>query len=231
MIKLLTGGGFGDAAMSIGKLYSKDAPFNHPLEFNLTHVEVGNTLLPAISDFYKTQGIKANVFEIDNWDVKETIRSKYDYYLGTHWSENNIGDESSWEINPFPPLIYDKVETGTVVNVSSGRRDKFRGFTKEEIIQLDNQYNNLIFIGKSNDEFFNRYNFNNNNLVNKTTVKQLVDVVCSCDVYIGFAGFALFLAGLANKDIYGFRDAGDGWEYRVHPSWRVNQVKGIQDIV
>ena len=94
MIKLLTGGGFGDAAMSLGKLYSKDAPFTHPFDFSLTHVEVGNSLLPAIREFYQSQNINANVFEIKDWNEKENIRSDYNFYLGTHWSANNIGDES-----------------------------------------------------------------------------------------------------------------------------------------
>jgi len=231
MIKLLTGGGFGDAAMSIGKLYSSSCPFKHPIGFNLTHVEVGNSLLLAISEFYKTQKINATVREIDNWNYKESIRHEYDYYLGTHWSENNIGDESSWEINPFPPLVYDTVEDiDLVINISSGRKQKFRGFDKNDIIKLDTNYSNITFIGQSNDRFFSDYNFKNTNLVNKTSVKQLVDIICSCNTYIGYAGFALYLAGLANKQIFGFRDSGDGWEYRVHPLWKVKQVQTIKDI-
>ena len=231
MIKLLTGGGFGDAAMSLGKLYSKDAPFTHPFDCSLTHVEVGNSLLPAIREFYQSQNINANVFEIKDWNQKENIRSDYNYYLGTHWSENNIGDESSWEINPFPTLVYDKKDVDTIVNISSGRKDKFRGFTKEEIIELDKKYDNITFTGKSDDMFYTEYNFQNKNLVNKTNVKEFVDLICSSNIYIGYAGFGLFLAGLAGKDIYGFRDGGDGWEYRVHPDWRVKQITNIREII
>ena len=233
MIKLLTGGGFGDAAMSVGKFYSQNAPFDIELSNKtLTHVEVGSTLLPAIREFYKSQNINAIVQEIPNWNAKEKMRSDYDFYLGTHWSENNIGDETTWEINPFPHLFFDKIDNvETIVHVSSGRKDKFRGFTKEQLIQLDKRYKNLIFTGKSEDSFFSEYNFSNKNMVNKTNIKELVDHICSCNIFIGYAGFALFLAGLANKDIYGFRDPGDGWQYRVHPKWRVNEVKNIEDIV
>ena len=233
MIKLLTGGGFGDAAMSVGKLYSKNAPFEVLLDnIILTHIEVGNSLLPAIREFYKSQGITAVVTEIPNWDAKTKIRKENDYYLGTHWSEHNVGAETTWEINPFPPLVFDTVEAGqTVVHISSGRKDKFRGFSKEDIIELDNRYKNLIFTGKSEDKFYNEYKFNNKNMVNKTTIKDLVDIICSCEIFIGYAGFALYLAGLANKDVYGIKHWGDGWEYRVHPKWRVKEIKSIKDIL
>jgi len=232
VIKLLTGGGFGDAAMSIGKLYSKYAPFKVDLEnIHLTHVEVGSSLLPVISEFYKTQGVDIKTEEIPNWQYKEDIRSQYDYYLGTHWSSNNVGDEYTWEINPFPYIKYDSIDNiDTVVHISSGRAEKFRGFTKDEIIELDNTFNNITFTGVSNDNFYSDYNFRNSNMVNKTSIQDLVNVLCSCNTFIGYAGFTLFLAGLAGKDIYGFRDPGDGWEYRVHPLWRVKQVSSIKDI-
>ena len=47
---------------------------------------------------------------------------------------------------------------------------KFRGFTKEQLIQLDKRYKNLIFTGKSEDSFFSEYNFSNKNMVNKTNI-------------------------------------------------------------
>lgn len=234
MIKLLTGGGFGDAAMSIGKLYSKDAPFSHPISFELTHIETkGSNLLPAIKDFYDCQNIENKVFEIENWDVQKKIRDNYHYELGTHWFKDNVGSESTWEINPFPPLVYDKVNVKTIINIGGGRigAPGARGFSLEEIIQFDNQCTNLTFVGKTSNPFYEEYKFNNTNLVNKTSVKELVDLVCSCDTYVGYAGFALFLAGLANKNIYGFKTGGDGWDYRVHPKWKVKQVSNVNETI
>tara|TARA_Y100001963_G_scaffold24316_1_gene32767 strand:- start:1497 stop:2198 length:702 start_codon:yes stop_codon:yes gene_type:complete len=232
MIKLLTGGGFGDAAMSVGKLYSKHTPFKVDLDnIHLTHVEVGSILLSPIKNFYKTQNINITVKEISNWEEKEVMRTEYDYYLGTHWSHNNIGDESTWEINPFPLLKFNKISNiDTLISISGGRPDKFRGFTNNDIIELDNKYENITFIGQSNDNFYSEYNFKNNNMVNKTDIQQLVDCICSCNIFIGYAGFSMFLAAMAKKDVYGIKNSGDGWEYRVHPKWRVREISNIGDI-
>jgi len=233
MIKLLTGGGFGDAAMSIGKFYSQDAPFDvNTRDMHLMHVEVPGELLEAIREFYKTQGIDASVTQIPSWDWKDRNRYKFDYYLGAHWSKHNIGDETTWEINPFPPLKYNVIDNiDTIVNISGGRKDKFRGFSTNEIMELDKRLINITFTGKSDDPFYNEYEFENTNLVNKTSVQEFVDLICSCDTYVGYAGFALFLAGLANKNIYGFKTNGDGWDYRVHPKWKVKKASNISEVI
>ena len=67
-------------------------------------------------------------------------------------------------------------------------------------------------------------------MVNKTDIQQLVDYICSCNIFIGYAGFSMFLAAMAEKDVYGIKHAGDGWEYRVHPKWKVREISNIKDI-
>jgi len=239
MIKILTGGGFGDAAMSIGKLYSKEAPYNLDLsEIYLTHVEVPKDLLPSISSFYKTQNINHITKQIPSWGWRSNHRKEFDYYLGSHWMKDNVGDESTWEINPFPPLKYDYINNiKTLVAIGGGRPNSpiLRGFTEEQIIELDTCYKDIIFVGKSNDEFYKNYKFKNINMINKTTIEQLVNYICSCKNFIGYLGFSLLLAGLANKKIFGVKTnigshGNDGWDYRIHPKWDVTEIKNIKNI-
>ena len=230
MIKLLTGGGLGDAAMSYAKLYSPYAPFaNKPIEdLHVTHVEVPGNLIPTIEKFYKSQNINTDVFKIDSWQWLSDNISKYDYYLGTHWSRENVGDPDSWEIEPFPPIVFDKIRTFKTVLCPSSGRSSNRKFSKDDILKFD--FDDLVYIGtgdKENLEFFD--GLSGISFLNKTDLWQAIDIICGCDIFIGQSGFLSFLAAMAKKKVYMVSE-GQSSIYRVHPKWDVTYINNLSEV-
>ena len=240
MIKILTGGGFGDAAMSIGKLYSKHAPFNVELDkIHLTHVEVPGDLLSIIRKFYITQGINIEVKQIPSWGWRDLNRDKFDFYLGTHWPKYNVGDETTWEINPFPPLKYNLIDdVETVVSIGGGRKGSPypRQYSIDEIEYIDNNLSNVIFTGTTTDQKYIDYTYKNISLINKTTIPEFIDYICSCKNFIGHLGFPLILAAMAKKVCFSPKPTQNpahgfgGWSYRIHPEWNVTEIVNVRDI-
>ena len=103
-------------------------------DIHVTHVRTrSDNLNDAISSFYSSQNIRNNVVTTVSWDWLKDHRSEYGYYLGTNWSKENHNDESSWEIEPFPPICYNKMENVNVVlNPCSGGGAEKR-FSHEEV--------------------------------------------------------------------------------------------------
>ena len=233
MIKLLCNGGCGDACMVYAKLFSKDCPFTLDQQYTLHHTEVHRTLLPAISSFYRTQHINAYVDKIDNWQqYLKLYRKDYTYLLDTSWQGINEA-EPCWEINPKAPLIYEKQQDIEVLVAPFAGRDATRTFTFDDIKALHAKHGKRVhYIGKGNTTTTNVIQsiVGDLSLINITSMQELVNLICSCDVLVGHSGFCVFLAGLAQKKVYCVSE-GRPTQIRVHPSWNVQYIKTLNEVV
>lgn len=202
-MKLLTGGGLGDAAMAVAKLYAK---FN-PSDIKLTHVEVHQHLLSPIGDFYMSQGIDAEVKWIPSWRWKNEHESEYDFWLDSGWQDG-------WPILPFPPLKFDLRTIDILVNPISGRNGN-RSLSKAEIELLDSK--RITYVGTRG----NLEGLLGTSLIGKTSIKDLVDLICSANVIITPEGFVAYLGAMAGKKVWVKRDNLRAIERRKHPDWEL----------
>lgn len=218
MINLLTSGGLGDASMSFAKIFSKDSPFDINENINLTHitnVRGEGSFAESILQFYESQSIKTTI-QLDHkgGGFRKKHRNEYDHYLGTHWDATNGEDESSWEINPFPPIKYEYIpgkdifinpSSGLCVNTGSMVDDKVDKFKK------DNS-GRAIHI----------------NDTPKDTIFDLINNICSSNIIISHEGFCSFLGAMANKKVFVIPRV--SLDNRQHPDWNMTRVKDISDI-
>ena len=227
MLQILTTGGFGDAAMSLAKMYSKDAPFD-PRSIHLTHARIRKPLSDAISEFYTSQGISHRVLQIPDWSWKKRNRRHYDHYLGSSWHPRNINDEVTWEINPLPPLKFDVQDVDLVINPISGRLAN-RRFSKEQMERYVKECDRKItVIGKAPQEYADFVDkLPVQSLLNKTTIKESVDVICSCHTLVGNPGFVVYLACMAGKKVISTREKNWISNKYFHPDWDVKFIRSL----
>lgn len=230
MVNFLTGGGLGDAAMSVAKLWSESNPVNNLDDILLTHVETHAVLIPSIRNFYKSQQIHALVKEIPNWDWLTENRKKYDYWLGTHWSEQD-GYEKSWEINPFPPIHYSEFIPNIDILLSpfAGRLGN-RNFTVDDINKFQKNHD-VTLAGWCNQDFAEQItNKSKRSFINRTTISELVDLIGSSNTVIAPEGFVVYLAGMLGKEVFILDKNIEAITYRVHPKWNVKIIKNLQEV-
>lgn len=228
-VRLLTSGGLGDAIMAIGKIYSKNAPFP-PNNISIHHVRIRDELSKEIRELYKLQNIKADVFCIPNWAWQKENRHLYDYFLGSGWSKDNFGGENSWEINPFPPLKYKhKKGIKTIVNPISGR-NRNRKFSIDDLRRFV-EGKDITIIGKTNDKDYIRAieSLPVKNLINKTNLEEVINIICSASTVISPEGFIPYLAAMANKEVFISQNV-KAIRKRKHPKWKMRIVEKLRDI-
>jgi hypothetical protein len=207
-MKLLTGGGLGDAVMAFAKLHAR----YNPADVFLTHVEVYPHLIPAISSFYQTQDINCDVFEISSWNWKEEHEKEYDDWLFTSWDEG-------WEIDPFPPLKFDKRNVNVVISPLSGRNTN-RGWSRNELLAVDNEQ--VIYIGTNGQEVVS--GLKGKSLIGQTTMKEVIDLICSANTVIAAEGFVAYLGAMAGNQVYVKRNNVLAIQKRKHPNWKLEIV-------
>jgi hypothetical protein len=238
MIKLLTGGGLGDAALSLAKLYSKDLPFKLELGntkiTHITNVKGKGTHDISIPEFYKSQGINSEVILAPTGpDLKNKIRPEYAYYLGTGWDELNGGDERSWKIEPFPPLVYENMKADIVISPFAAW-DLSRTVTSKEMKEFVSkipQDRNITYVGKVPNEMVSLFEeFRGESFLNQVGVKHLIDFVCSANTIVAHVGFISILGGLANKKVLTFGNHGANRRDLYHPEWNMKCNKRLNDI-
>jgi len=227
--KILTGGGLGDALMVYSKLYNFE-------DFELTHVEVPDKLLPAIDEFYKSQGIKAEVLKIPNWNWKRENLKNYDLFLDT--SAYGIEMENPIEIDPFPNLNWELSGGGhdIVLSPSSGR-DNERSFSFNEIKKFCNKYSdnyNICLVGTETIESQKRYNNIDgvDNYINNTSIRALINIVSNGRVLyiISPSGFISFLGCMAGKIVF-TKDGRKNIEDRYyHKEWNNKFIRSLNQV-
>jgi hypothetical protein len=228
MIKLLCGGGLGDACLCFAQLSGKEAPFKYDKEnLHITHQvlkDKDEKLKNEISWFYNRQGIKNEVVVIDSWD-KTLNKKDFDFELGGGW--NGKVDCNSWEINPFPIIKYEKIENIDTVLVISSGRDLNRRFEPNEVREFAEKYPCTMICGIDKK---GEYENIGKNVVNKTSFDTFVDIICSCNTLIGHSGFCCYLAGMANKKVYCVSE-GKATEINKHPNWNFVMISSLKEVV
>ena len=227
MIKLLTSGGFGDAAMSLAKIHAR---FSDKIdEIDLTHIRVRNdNLNPVIEKFYDSQEIKNKVITVHSWDWQKENRDEFDYFLGSGWSSINHDDESSWEINPFPPIKYTEVSGSSVLlNPSSGGvAEGSKNFSKNKVDEFIFRYPDTVIIGKGEGGYDN-YPMS---LYNKTDVNSLINLISSSEVVISPEGFTAYFAAMCGSKVYVKNENASAIYKRKHPKWDLNVINDLDEI-
>ena len=62
--------------------------------------------------------------------------------------------------------------------------------------------------------------------LNQGTIQDIVNLICSCNVYIGIEGFALCLAGMKNKTVYARIIHNNG---PIDPDWNLIQINSLEE--
>lgn len=232
--KLLTGGGLGDAAMSFAKLQSKDMPEDFKDNYFLTHAETHPHLLDAINTFYSLQEVPHIVEKIDNWGWLQENRKYYDAWVGTAWHKHN-DEEDSWEIEPFPFIKYDYIPNVDILICPSSGREMTRSIYFNDIKGWAKKHVNgrsLSFAGKLDpgvSKLIDR-DIECQNFINKTSLKEYIDLICSCKVLIAPGGFSCYLAGMAKKKVFA-RSEGLPSLNRFHPEWDYQYIDNIYEVI
>ena len=222
MIKMVSGGGLGDAAMIFAALNSNESPVN-PFTDNyiIDHVEVPDKLLFLIEGFYRYQKIKSQVFQINSWDWLKNNRSSYDYFVSTHWNGND-DFEKGWRINPFPVINYRKIDDIDVVVFPSAGRNGNRKFDEDSLYGFAMSEKRSRIVRHSLSDGDRKVLF-------VSGIERLVDVICSANVVIGHAGFNTFLAGMANKEVFMVPEK-PASDMRKDPFWKVTEINCLEEI-
>lgn len=221
-LKLFGGGGLGDAVILFCSLNSLPAE-----DYFFTHVEVPETLLPVINDFYETQKLNFTVQKIDTWDWVQKNKHLFDARIYT--SINDTNDKIRF--NPFPNYIYDDAESYDFLICPSSGRDNDRNVDLSQIKKFaeKNSDKKIAIIGKmENVEQFE--GITATNLVNKLTIKQVVDLIGAGKNVIGNAGFITLLANSMGKKVFTIENRENIREDYFHKSWDNTFINNLENI-
>lgn len=222
--QLVTSGGLGDAAMSLAKAHARYHPENIKITHISTHYGTENRLQAAISSFYASQGIESEVILIRDWSWLPENRHRFEAFLGTAWTAENPGDETSWEIKPFPDVRFTKVEGHPLLlsPISGGKSNK--SMSPVEVGEFC-EATGATLVG--NDP---RVYTAKNSFFNQTTVSELVNLIASADTVIGTEGFVVYFAGMCGKRVFCLNQNIDAIRKRKHPEWDFTVVHSLNEV-
>jgi hypothetical protein len=232
MIRLLTGGGLGDAAMSYAKIHSQSCPFSPSDPFTITHHsslrKSEGGISAAIKEFYSSQGIRSSVVLTDMSGAKfyEDNIDDYHHYLGTSWTENNGGGIVSWPINAFPPFKCNKIAGPmTLIALVSGStmaRSVDLGEVKK-LAEYCSRAGPVGYIGWAPVEIREQVESElpGTSYLNGTTIPELLNLLCSSETVIGPQGFITHVACMMRKQVLAITPDRSVVEHYIHPSWNV----------
>jgi hypothetical protein len=243
MVKVITAGGLGDAAMALAKIHGKPELVSELSDLEITHVRMrDDSLYGAISDFYSSQGIQNKVIRLDvdvnlshghriskmvEWKVEN--KNNFIYSIGTGWSDNQYADEDCWEINPFPDIKYTKRnDVSVVINPSSGGTDAVKKeFSNSEIKKFVEKYPESIIIGRGNNVELESVG---NSLYNKTSMQELIDIIASSQIVISPEGFVAYLGAMCGKKVLVKNQNLPAIEKRKHPDWDFSLINSMDNV-
>jgi hypothetical protein len=242
MRKFLSSGGLGDAVMIVGKLYSSQL-ISDIKNIHLTHAHLSGILTKELSEFYTSQKVNHDIIPISDWSWLEQNQDNYEKHLKSCWD----GIEDGVEINPFPNLIYNKVDVDIVLSPFAGQnRNRLLDIDDlEKFAGIANSADRKItYVGKTiveNSKNFKRHDVNTLNtiiqdtgginLLNKTTVLAIVDIVCSAKTVVAPEGFIAYLAGLAGGQVFILKYNQNAIVKHRHPDWNVMLFESLSDLV
>ena len=238
VVKLLTAGGMGDSVLSYCKLWSDEAPFDirrDKIELvHATNIRGAGAFSESIQAWYKTQGISARVDTAPKGPgYYNENRSKYDYYLGAGVDAYNGGDEPSWPISPTPKIYYNPLMwPRTVITPFSGYNSN-RNIPVDDISRFMDRHphHQITLIGWCPADYsaLNDNGKRVQNMLNRTQVQDVVDIVCSANVVIGCTGFITILAAAAGIETFSIREPNVPMAH-FHSEWKARYVDSINEV-
>jgi len=237
MTNIWGGGGLGDAAMMVAKLYSKNSPVKKK-DVLLTHTMRPLKLLPAINAFYLYHEINHLVVPVTTDADIENYTNIADYQIGPGWRAESEGDPISWETDPFVDSIVnvknnDKGLTDIDIIISPyAGRNSTRRFSVNSIKNFINKHNKeykIGLVGTCEPGDLPAFNIENCfNYMNTTSIPQAMSLIHNAKIIIGHPGFIVYVAGLSRKKIYSTKEP--NWEKRYHPDWYVDFITDLDEI-
>jgi len=229
--KLLTGGGLGDAMIAMAKFYSRFVLEDCQVTHGVSHRQWINN----IQSLYNYQEIKCKV-EYTIWREEIETKSKiHDYFLHTTWNAKIHEDEilkyfpEDWEIEPFPPLKYNKRQDVDIVISPVACMEFKRKLNDSSLMKLADRIsktNHITYVGHGRP--MNHYP--GTSLINKTTIPELVDIICSANVVIGAEGLVTWLGAMADKKVFMQIDNLPGIKRRQHPKWNIALFNDMREV-
>ena len=230
MIKVLGTGGLGDVIIEFVKLQNKFSIEEIQNNIELTHAEIYDILFPSMEAFYRSQEIKYyKTIKVYSWDWLKGQDKNYDIVFSNHYWDAR--EETAWLRNKLNPYIkFDKIENVTIVLQIVGGRNWNRRIPINEVIDFcqNNQDKIIHLIGYLEPNLTNKLELSNViSHLNQGTIKNIIDLICSCNAYIGIEGFSLVLAGMMNKKIYARTI--HNW-HAVDPVWNLEEINNLESI-
>ena len=238
LVKLLTAGGMGDSVLSYCKLWSSKAPFNmNKDKIELVHVtneRGGERFRRSIQEWYESQGISARVdLAPKGLGYYNANRCKYDYYLGAGIGAYNGGDERSWPVSSLPKIKFNQLSwPRTVITPFSGYNSN-RSISVDMLSRFMNRHPHhwITLIGWSPIDYsqLNDHGAQLHNMLNRTEVQDVVDIVCSANVVIGCTGFITILAAAAGIETFSIKEPNVPMAH-FHSKWNARYVNTMDEV-
>ena len=226
MKQVLCSGSLGDASIVVAKLHSPEAPFS-PNEVLLTHATArrhkGN-VVRSICEFYAYQRLNCEIRIVDHGgDWVKAHRDEYDFHLKSQWWAD--GD---WEMPAQAPLIHRPIQDVDIVLCPSSGYKMERSFPAEEVLKFASKSKRHITLcgwaDLATEKVIRSQSMDNITcLLNRTVMRQFIDILMSAKVVICNAGFAAYVAAMGGAKVHacGFHKA------YFHPDWDVTFISGI----
>ena len=230
MFKFLTGGGLGDALMGYSKI--QNICINKKIaEYSITHVEVVDTLLPSINEFYKSQKVNYEVLKIPSWSWLKNNKKKYDMWVDTAWNDKITG----YTTLPRPKLILGESESSCdiLICIASGRRNN-RFFSPDEIRKFinHNKSKKIGLIGKVSDKQKIKYNnLSEYNFINQLNLTNLMNLINDSEIIITNAGFVAYFSLFLDKTCYVKPEVAELTANYFHPQWKPIFINNLNNLI
>lgn len=230
MRNFLSSGGLGDAVMTLGKLRSPQL-INESI--HLLHAHLSGLLLKELDAFYTYQNIDHEIIKISSWSWIKENKSTYEKELFSTWHAT----EDGIEINPFPKIIHKQIETDIVLSPFAGqRRDRLLNIKEIEKFIGDIDSNRKITYigstgGKNIDALRDVIDHSNGiDLIDKTTLTEVIDIICSAKSVIAPEGFVVYMGGMAGRRVFSYNYNVVAIKERAHPSWNIGLFDNLNEL-
>lgn len=224
--KLGACGGFGDALYVLGEIQQK----YNVSEVSLVHARKDKLPInDSIKEFYESQDLEAEVVVRDNhesWVKENYAAGRFEAFInkdGSHYSLMANQLRVKYE------LLHDTPKTILVPRAGRDERNK-REFSIDSVNQFLEFHKRepILLLGDTNQEYVDALVTypEHTNLMNKTKVKDLVNLICSSETLIGHPGFLAYLAAMTGKTVRTTVEPHCSHLY-FNPNWDVTFIRGI----
>jgi len=235
MINILIGGGLGDSVIGLSKLLTKFklSDLQNKNKISITHIEIPAKLLKSIKEFYQSQFINATVKQINNWRWIDKHKSEYDIIIeDPAWFASSKNNNLE---NKKPPIkfIYKKMASTEIVISPFAGRNLSRKIPIADLRLFDENFGNkynIVYVGWAPSHLMNIFDkFKGKNLLNRISLQKTINYICSAKIFIGCAGFAVYLASLNGIKTFFIPEHVPNY---IDPRWDVTEIKSsLLDII